>query len=236
MKKATIYGLITAIILLCFPTMTMIKQYKLYNNLKQQVQQQSNYVQDLQNLKQAKLEYYKAVQSVANKFYTEGRIFTLWQTIQNYFKDSFISFYIENQYDTKGNIKFVVFDLTVAQDPVHFIQTLEKITPLLDIDSISYNSKYNSIKAVLRAPVISDNAGFVITKDLYKTNSYTVAKFVMATKDENLIPKGNYIVLYQKNMYYVGIPLVTHLDSLNAQAVASSYAKKGIITFIVGGE
>lgn len=230
---------ILAVSLLAVHGYALYKNISLLSDLNNQVRSQSTYVSEVNNLQQQIRNYYSAVESASADFYTDARIFSLWRHIGDYFGTHFVNLAISKNYITDNNLKWFVVTITASYPPVKFIQTVKKIKPKLYIMSLTYDKNNGFTTGTLKGAVLSDKNGFVITPSLYKTTTYKVCKFVMATKDPSLIPPG-YISttrMIDGDKYYIaGTVLVSNLDMLSAEATASHYAQSGIITFIVGGD
>lgn len=235
-NKIIIAGIITALLFVYFGGMvSIIKQKKQFEVLQAKAKKEASYVEDLHKLQAEKQKYFQAVIEVSDKFYSDGRLFSLWEHLgKNVFGKSFVRLAISNSYESENGLKVFYVTITATTDPITYVKKMEKVVPPLYLVQLVYTANNHTVRGTFKGVILSDKDKFVITPDLMKANSYSVCEFIMALKDPNLIPNNpQYAILKKNGMYYVGIPIIQDVDILSAEAEAKKYASKGIITFIM---
>ena len=225
--------IVIAILLLCLDGIGVYRAFTEYRNLNQQLQQEADYVRDINLISQKNQEYYQSLSSISDNFYTDERLYNLWRTMEDKFGANLDSLAIDPNYIEENGLRWFTFNISVRTNPKAFLQTVKSISPPLFVQSISYNKSANVLTAPVRGAIVSDYSGFVITASTITESNYVVCRYIMNTKDKNLIPDDpTYLVSEKDGTYYVGIPLQRNLDALAAENVANQYAQQGMVTFI----
>jgi len=229
--------IIIAILLLCLDGIGVYRAFNDYRNLNQQLEQEADYVADINLISQKNQEYYQSLSSISDNFYTDERLYILWRTMEDKFGANLDSLVLNPSYTESNGLRWFTINLSVRSDPKAFLRTISSINPPLFVDSISYNRAANVLTAPVRGPIVSDYTAFVITPSIVAESNYVVCRYIMNTKNKNLIPDDpTYLVSEKDGTYYVGIPLQRNLDALAAENVANQYAQKGMVTFIAKDE
>ena len=225
--------IVIAILLLCLDGIGVYRAFTEYRNLNQQLQQEADYVRDINLISQKNQEYYQSLSSISDNFYTDERLYNLWRTMEDKFGANLDSLAIDPNYIEENGLRWFTFNISVRTNPKAFLQTIKSISPSLFVQSISYNKSANVLTAPVRGAIVSDYTAFVITPSIVAESNYVVCRYIMNTKDKNLIPDDpTYLVSEKDGTYYVGIPLQRNLDALAAENVANQYAQQGMVTFI----
>ena len=230
MKKIVI---LVAIVLLVLDIIPLYRNIQLFKTTKQELESQSNYVDELNMITQKNQEYYQTIVDVSNTFYTDDRLYLLWKNIEKKFGSAFVSVTVAPDYVEENNLKWFSMSVSVNMDPVSFLKIVKTITPPLFVNNLTYNKQSNLLVAFLKGVIISDNNVFVVTPDMEFGGKYVVCKYIMSTTRSDLaMYDSNYFVVKKDNLYYVGSVLQGSLDMLSAEGIANSYAQQGIITFV----
>jgi uncharacterized membrane protein YgaE (UPF0421/DUF939 family) len=77
--------IVIAILLLCLDGIGVYRAFTEYRNLNQQLEQEADYVRDINLISQKNQEYYQSLSSISDNFYTDERLYNLWRTMEDKF-------------------------------------------------------------------------------------------------------------------------------------------------------
>ncbi|MEM3422969.1 MAG: hypothetical protein QXP36_04670 [Conexivisphaerales archaeon] len=229
-KFILVVAILLTVYVLVFNGLNIYNNFKNYQSL---IQKRESLVQIkpvYEQIKNMQEEYASIVVGLSDKYYTEPKLFSLWQNI-GALLPGVKSFVIDTDYKMEDGIVYFYGTLVYPGDPVSSLAKVQNIKPSLIPVDVGYANGATTIR--FKAPILSQSKTFRITENLYKQTSYVVARLICYSKDPQLVPQGqNIFVSKQGDYYYAGEVLASGLDIITAQKVAYEYAQKGIITFI----
>jgi len=169
--------IVIAILLLCLDGIGVYRAFTEYRNLNQQLQQEADYVRDINLISQKNQEYYQSLSSISDNFYTDERLYNLWRTMEDKFGANLDSLTIEPNYTEENGLRWFTFNISVRTNPKAFLQTIKSVSPPLFVQSISYNRSANVLTAPVRGAIVSDYSGFVITASTIAESNYVVCQY-----------------------------------------------------------
>ncbi|MEM3408375.1 MAG: hypothetical protein QXP36_00200 [Conexivisphaerales archaeon] len=224
-----VIGVLT-IILIAVIGFKVYSMYNIYSNmvsLQEQISQALEVKSIQDQIINLQKEYAHIVIDLSDRYYTEPKLFSLWQNISSYVNAT--SFNIRDTYKTEDGVTYFYGSITAQGDPITVLKKIQDIKPTLIPTGVSYNQQYVQID--FKAPILTNKDKFIITPDLYSQSSYVVVRLVCYAKDPSLIPQGLFISK-QGDMYYAGVVLTQDLDIISVQKAAYQYSSQGMIVFI----